>query len=90
MWIVNDITDCKTCLFHVSGLFVLFCFRILFVSCFRSFCFILFQDSMCEDVFICLSACVHVFCVCGGVNSHACYRRIVNDITDCKSCLFYV
>ena len=43
MWIVNDITDCKTCLFYVSGLFVL-----------------LFQDSMREDVCICLRACVCV------------------------------
>ena len=28
--------------------------------------------------------------VCVGVNSHACYRWIVNDITDCYSCLFSV
>ena len=28
IWIVNDVTDCKTCLFYVSGLFILFCFRI--------------------------------------------------------------
>ena len=31
MWIVNDITDCKTCLFYVSGLFVLFCLSIVCV-----------------------------------------------------------
>ena len=30
--------------------------------------------------------CLHA-CVCVGVNSHACYRRIVNDITDCNSCV---
>ena len=29
--IVNDITNCKPCLFYVSGLFVLFCFSIVFV-----------------------------------------------------------
>ena len=51
--------------------------------CFRSFCFILFQDSMCE----CVRACV---CVCVAVNNHACYRWIVNDITDCNSCWFSV
>ena len=28
-------------------------------------------------------------CVCVAVNSHASYRWIVNDITDCNSCLFY-
>ena len=40
---------------------------------------------MCEDVCICvLSVCVPVF-VCVAVNSHACYRWIVNDITDCNS-----
>ena len=31
---------------------------------------------MCEDVFV---------CVCVAVNSHASYRWIVNDITDCNS-----
>ena len=31
---------------------------------------------------MCLSVCVRVF-VCVAVNSHACYRWIVNDITDC-------
>ena len=31
IWIVNDITYCKTCLFYVSGLFELFCFRIVCV-----------------------------------------------------------
>ena len=57
-------------LFYVSGLFVLFCFRI-----------------------VCVRMCVYVsecVCVCGAVNSHACYRWIVNDITDCNSCLFSV
>ena len=29
-------------------------------------------------------------CVCVAVNSHASYRWIVNDITDCNSCLFSV
>ena len=53
-------------LFYVSGLFVLFCFRI-----------------------VCVRMCVYVS-VCGAVNSHACYRWIVNDITDCNSCLFSV
>ena len=38
-----------------------------------------------------MSECVRAFvCVCVGVNSHACYRWIVNDITDCNSCLFFV
>ena len=36
-----------------------------------------------------LSVCV-CLCVCVGVNSHACYRWIVNDITYCNSCLFSV
>ena len=27
-------------------------------------------------------------CLCVAVNSHACYRCIVNDITDCNSFLF--
>ena len=36
-----------------------------------------------------MSVCVRVFvCVCVAVNSHAFYRWIVNDITDCNSCLF--
>ena len=65
---VNDITDCKTCLFYVSGLFVLFCFSIV-------------------CVYMCLSVCL---CVCVGVNFHDCYRWIVNNITDCNSCLFSV
>ena len=34
-----------------------------------------------------LCACV---CVCVAVNSHACYRSIVNNITDCNSFLFPV
>ena len=39
--------------------------------------------------------CVYVLecvrtCVCVSVNSHASYRWIVNDITDCNSCLFFV
>ena len=38
---------------------------------------------------MCLSVCVPVF-VCVAVNSHACYRWVVNDITDCNSCLFFV
>ena len=42
---------------------------------------------MCVFVFECVHACV---CVCVGVNSHACYRWSVNDITDCNSCLFSV
>ena len=42
-------------------------------------------------MFVCLSVCVRVFvCVCVAVNSHACYRWIVNDINDCNSCLFSV
>ena len=28
-------------------------------------------------------------CVCVAVNSHACCIWIVNDITDCNSCLFF-
>ena len=36
---------------------------------------------------MCLRACV---CVCVSVSSHACCRWIVNDITDCNSCLFSV
>ena len=40
---------------------------------------------MCVYVF----KCVHVY-VCVAVNSHACYRWIVKDITDCNSCLFSV
>ena len=40
---------------------------------------------------MCLSVCVRVFVwVSVAVNSHACYRWIVNDITDCNSCLFSV
>ena len=40
---------------------------------------------------MCLSMCMRVFvCVYVAVNSHACYRWIVNDITDCNSCLFSV
>ena len=74
MWIVNDITDCKTCLFYVSGLFVLFCFSIVFVR-------------MCVYVSDCLRACV---CVYVAVNSYAYYRWIRNDITDFNSCLFSV
>ena len=35
---------------------------------------------------MCLSACVFV---CVGVNSHACYRWIVNYITDCNSCFVF-
>ena len=42
---------------------------------------------MCVYVFECVHACV---CMYVAVNSHACYRWIVNDITDCKTCLFYV
>ena len=38
---------------------------------------------------MCLSVCVRVF-VCVAVNSLACYRWIVKDITDCNSCLFSV
>ena len=35
--------------------------------------------------------CVRVFvCVCVGFDIHACCRSIVNDITDCNSCLFSV
>ena len=34
---------------------------------------------------VCLGVCVYVT-----VNSYACYRWIVNDITDCNSCLFSV
>ena len=34
---------------------------------------------------MCLSVRVFV-CACVAVNSHACYRWIVNDITDCNSC----
>ena len=46
---------------------------------------------MCEDVFECVRACVWVcVCVYVTVNSYACYRWIVNDITDCNSCLFSV
>ena len=45
---VNDITDCKTCFFYVSYLFVLFCFRIVCVR-------------MCVYVSECVRACV---CVC--------------------------
>ena len=63
-----DITDCKTCLFYVSGLFVLFCFRIV-----------------CVYVFKYMRVCVRVQLL-----SRACYRWIVNDITDCNSCLFSV
>ena len=37
---------------------------------------------------MCLHACVCMF-VCVGVNSHACYRWIVNDITDCNSCFVF-
>ena len=40
-------------------------------------------------MYMCLSVCARVF-VCVAVNSHACYRWIVNDITDCNSCLFSV
>ena len=29
-------------------------------------------------------------CLCVAVNSHACYIWIVNDITDCNTCLFSV
>ena len=36
-------------------------------------------------MYMCLSV-----CVCVAVNSHASYRWIVNDITDCNSCLFFV
>ena len=35
-------------------------------------------------MYISLSVCVRVF-LCVAVNSHACYRWIVNDITDCNS-----
>ena len=28
-------------------------------------------------------------CVCVAFNSHACYRLIVNDITDCNSCFLF-
>ena len=39
---------------------------------------------------MCLSVCVRVFvCVYVAVNSHACYRWIVNDITDCNSLVFF-
>ena len=50
---------------------------------FQVFCFILFQHSMCVYVSECL-------CVSVAVNSHACYIWIVNNITDCNSCLFSV
>ena len=40
---------------------------------------------------MCLNVCVRVFvCVYVTVNSQACCRWIVNDITDCNSCLFSV
>ena len=38
---------------------------------------------MCVYVSVCVFVCV-------AVNSHACCRWIVNDITDCNSCLFSV
>ena len=47
IWIVNDITDCKTCLFYVSCLFVLFCLRIVCVR-------------MCVYVSECVCVCVGV------------------------------
>ena len=31
IWIVNDVTDCNTCLFSVSGLFLSFYFEIVCV-----------------------------------------------------------
>ena len=34
----------------------------------------------------CVRACV---CVCVAVSSHASYRWIVNDITDCNSCFLF-
>ena len=34
-----------------------------------------------------MSGCV---CLCVAVNSHACYIWIVNDSTDCNTCLFSV
>ena len=40
---------------------------------------------ICVYVFECVFVCVYV-----AVNSHACYRWIVNDITGCNSCLFSV
>ena len=37
-----------------------------------------------------MCVCVRVFvCVCVAVNSHAFYRWIVNDITDCNSCFLF-
>ena len=50
MWIVNDITDCKSCLFYVSGLFVLFCFSIVCVR----MCL-----SVCLHVFVCVYVAVN-------------------------------
>ena len=44
---MNDITDCRTCLFYVSGRFVLFCFSIVCVR-------------MCVYVSECVRACVCV------------------------------
>ena len=48
--IVNDITDCKTCLFNVSGLFVLFCFRTVCVRV----CVYVFE---CVRAFSCVCRC---------------------------------
>ena len=36
-----------------------------------------------------MSACM-CLCVCVAVNSHACYRWIGNDITECNRCLFSI
>ena len=36
-----------------------------------------------------MCACV-CLCVCVGVNSHACYSWMKNDIIDCNSCLVSV
>ena len=52
----------------------------MFVLCFRSFV------SFCFSI-VYVSECL---CVSVAVNSHACYRLIVNNITDCNSCLFSV
>ena len=50
IWIVIDITDCKPCLFYLSGLFVLFCFRIVCVR-------MIICLSACVHVFVCVCRC---------------------------------
>ena len=45
IWIVNDITDYNTCLFSVSGFFLLFCLGIVCVRC---------------CVCVCVSVCVYL------------------------------